>query len=359
MRAMAIDSLGSAAAGAARALDGLDMLEALGGQTVELDQTDRINLRRALRYLRKVGGLSPRTLEQVFGKGTPREAAMGYIPRTTSAGAHMASCRDTYPVQTEVSRRSIAGRRFAYHAPGLSVTGRDSGAPYAGSFAKPVKLEEGGYFYRGNTYDDLGALEGAILRGKTGGAAANQYTLLGRGISPVQTGIPGAMTLLGSAGPNTTDLLGSIFNQSQGISGGIPANAPVPGGSSATPSAILGTNLPLEDKVLMLGASMSSSIDSEIEAKMKQIEAAMGGGGTGTSQTGPAHGGLAGGGATGDGTTATGQTGTGSEQSPNLQLLQTQLQQLIQQRTQMFQMMQNILKTLHDTSMAAIRNMKA
>ncbi len=372
---MAIDSLGSAAAGAARPLDGLDSLESLDnldGGITQLDQTDRISLRRALRHLRKVAGLTANALEQIFGKGTPREASLGYIPRSTTASPHMDGCRQTYPIQEETSRRAVAGRRFAFYAPGIAITGRESGEKYAGSFAMPVKLEKGGYLYRGKTYSNLRKLEIDILNGKTGGAGSSPFTMLGRGVSPLQRGIPGAATLFGSMGSNSSDILGMIFNRPAGLSGGIPPNAPVPGGAGATPSGILGTNLPLEDKVLMLGANLSGSLDQEIEAKMKQIEAAMGGGNRGNAQSGPAHGGLAGGGAPGlpgsgaagaGGATGTGNSaGTGnssSQQSPNLQLLQTQLQHLIQQRTQMFQMMQNILKTLHDTSMAAIRNIKA
>ena len=363
---MAIDSLGSSAAGAARPLDGLDGLDALGtleGGIGQIDQTDRINLRRALRHLRKISGLAAHALEEVFGKGTPREASAGYIPRSTDAGPHMQSCRQTYPVQGDLSRRAVTGKKFAYYAPGYEITGRKSGETYAGSFARPVKLEEGGYLYRGKTYTDRRALESAIVRGRTGGAGSSPYTLLGRGVSPLQRGIPGTTSLFDSTGPSSSDLLAAIFNRPEGLSGGIPAGTPVPGGAGATPSGILSTNLPLENKVLLLGANLSGSLDREIEAKMKQIEAAMAGGSTGNAQNGPAHGGLAGGGSPGvEGSSTTGTGGAGSttsQQSPNLQLLQTQLQQLMQERTQMFQMMQNIMKTLHDTSMAAIRNIKA
>ena len=67
-------------------------------------------------------------------------------------------------------------------------------------------------------------------------------------------------------------------------------------------------------------------------------------------------GGLLGGGGS---SSAGGANGSSSQNSSNLQLLQTQLQQLMQKRQQMFQTMSNILKSLHDTSMNTIRQLKA
>ena len=125
-------------------------------------------------------------------------------------------------------------------------------------------------------------------------------------------------------------------------------------------------NLTLEDKLGLLMAKLSKHLDKQIEDKMIEIENAMkaqgkkkkGGlfgkimGGIGKMFGGPIGGmvgGLLGGG---------GKGGAGGKK-PNLQLLQTQLQQLLQKRQQMFQTMGNILKSLHDTSMSAIRNLKA
>ncbi len=348
---MAIDSLGSSAAGGARPLDGLDKLESFEDAGFEkLDETARLDLRRALRHLKKSGISIGGSLAELFGRGKTAALTAGHVPRAAPAGRRFESCRHTYPQQNEVSARAAAGSRLGYRAAGIELRGID-GRTYAGTFAKPVKLDGGGYAYRGRIYADLPSIERDLNGAGAGGAGEMPYTV--PGALGGDSSLARFLTAGAGASPTSMQLAASIFNRPEGISGGVPADAPIPGGGNATASSILGSGLPMEDQVLLFGANLSSSLDGEIEAKMKQIEAAMGGG-----TAGNAHGGLAGG-TSGTGRGGAGAPGGGSRQSPNLQLLQTQLQQLIQQRTQMFQMMQNILKTLHDTSMAAIRNMKA
>ncbi len=95
-------------------------------------------------------------------------------------------------------------------------------------------------------------------------------------------------------------------------------------------------NLSLEAKLMLLMAKLSKELDEEIEDKMNKLAKA-------TGKT--------------DESAGTGGTNaTAGTEKPDKQRLQTELQDLVHQRQQMFTTMNGMLKSLHDTSMSAIRN---
>ena len=128
---------------------------------------------------------------------------------------------------------------------------------------------------------------------------------------------------------------------------------PVTGGNgSYGPSILDNPNLSLEEKLALLMAKLSEHFDKEIEEKMAEMERLM------TRENKEAN--QREFNLKTDGFDWSFVPGAGQEQSSSdLQLAQTQLQMALQKRQQMFQTMSSILKSVHDTSMAAIRNLKA
>ena len=86
-------------------------------------------------------------------------------------------------------------------------------------------------------------------------------------------------------------------------------------------------SLSLETKLMLLMAKLAEDLDEQIEKKMKDVDKA-----TRSKPNG---------------------------QDSNVQKVQTELQDLMNRRRQMFSTVQNLLKSLHDTSMSSIRNLKA
>jgi hypothetical protein len=257
------------------------------------------------------------------------------------------------------------------------MQGQFSGDTYAGSFAKVVHLDGDRYLFQNRVYPNRNALEEALMSGKTNGGG--DYVIRGWNKPESYRKVPQILNRSQPAQPSGNDplaIMNRIFSQTGGMQAGVPGNT-VPGGTAGSIEALLGSNLYMEDKLSIMGAQLSNGIDSEIEAKMREIELATQGqpggaaaNGIGTVFGGPAGGttgtqGLqnAGGAGGAGGAGATGAAGTagaaGTSKSPNIQLLQTQLQNLMQERQQLMQLMTNIFKTLHDASMAAIRNLKA
>ncbi len=370
---MPVGGIGAGGVHLGPSIDALEMMEAFGDGVGTLDETQRSNLRGALRFLSNKTGLSRQQLLQILGQTARAEQKRAFVPRFRANGPHMSACAHTYPAGSEISRRSVIGNRYGYIAGSLELQGIQSQKKYEGSFAKPIQLQDGTFFYKQKTYPNLQAVEQDILSGKANGDGGQTYSTVGWNQPRNQAQFPPSATV--PQGPSV-DIPSMVFNQPNGIYGGVPAGAPVQGGAGGGASAILGAPIYMEDKVLLLASQVGMSLNQEIEAKMRQIESIMqgtGGGQSGAGGVGPAFGGPVGGtigtgntGGAGGGGGAAGSGGAGgaagtgaSGQSPNLQLLQTQLQSLMQQRQQMYQMMQNILKTLHDASMAAIRNMKA
>jgi hypothetical protein len=214
---------------------------------------------------------------------------------------------------------------------------------------------------------------------------------LAGGLGSLAGGPTGSIISAGLAGGQSiTDLLGKLFGgiagsgtpgSASGTGTGGASGASGAGGDNELSRVLSDPNLSLEDKLAVLMAKLSEHLDKQIEDKMNEISKAMqsenkngqggssalgglgsvAGGAVGTAFGGP-FGGMIGsslggslGGALGGGSNGAG----GDGQKPNLQLLQTQLQQLVEKRTQMFQTMTSIFKSLHETSLAAIRNLKA
>ena len=374
-------------------------------------------------------GLSTRQMDSIFGgpgrRGIPG-FRRGFVPRCGCHGPHLVKHTRTYAVRQQVGKRAHIGQKFGYNWGPFRLTGRISGREYVGSFAKPIRLENGQYLYRGRTYKSKADIYRDARDGRVDGQATSFRTKttwslrpghshcippffganLGNPLGGLINGAASALNPFGAAG----SILNQIFNQPGGIFGGIPAGIPgVSGGSSngsssngasgagssaGGPSVLSNPNLTMEDKLALLMAKLSEHLDKQIEQKMGEIEKAMqqekggkngkgGAGGIGgiLGSVGSIAGGAAGmyfggpigasigsqlggqiGGALGsaaNGAGGAGAAGGANGQKPNLQLLQTQLQQLLQKRQQMFQTMSSILKSLHDTSMNAIRNLKA
>jgi hypothetical protein len=294
-------------------------------------------------------------------------------------------------VREQVGQRAHIGQRYGFNWGPFQLQGRITGAQYNGSFAKPIKLANGDYLYRGRTYDNMSAIWRDARDGRIDGQATTyrpgiawrpsvpsfpsfpfpSFPIPGNPFGP--GGIGGAL----AGGQNLFDLIGKIFGPGagSGANGSAGSNGTA-GGANELSSVLSNPNLSLEDKLAVLMAKLSEHLDKQIEDKMNEISKAMqseqnggakksGGGlggilgGIGSAFGGPiggtigsALGGLFGGGSSsGAGDSANGK--------PNLQLLQTQLQQLVEKRTQMFQTMTSIFKSLHETSLSAIRNLKA
>lgn len=140
---------------------------------------------------------------------------------------------------------------------------------------------------------------------------------------------------------------------------GVPSSLGSPaqtndGGDIPHGSVLSDPSLSLEDKLALILAKLSETLDKQIESKLEQFERAQ------TSvETWKGFEGLGspfGPGMTVGSTDLLGIGGDGTQS--NVQLLQTQLQQLLQKRQQLFQTVSSILKSLHDTSMSGIRNLR-
>lgn len=205
--------------------------------------------------------------------------------------------------------------------------------------------------------------------------------------------------------------IGNILNQLPGLLGGgqpggaqQPGASSGPGGSSGSGGAggagdtafLSDPNMSLEDKLVLLMSKLSEHFDKQIQDKMADIEKQMskekgaqgaggqqgGGGGLGGmlgplggiaggmiggplggmagQMIGNAAGGMLGGGGAGGAGGAGGQAGqAGGQGDSNLQKLQAELQQLLDRRNQMFQTVTQMMKSLGETSMSIIRNLKA
>lgn len=345
---------------------GYDVIDAMQEGIGSLSETQRTGLRGVLRHMRRLTGMSESQLQSIFGKMRKPALEMGFIPRMRPGGAHLKDRMGTFAPRSEGA--ALGG------IPTSPMRGQFSGDTYAGSFAKVVHLDGDRYLFQNRVYPNRNALEEALMSGKANGSG--DYVIRGWNKPESYQKVPQILNRSQPAQPTGNDplaIMHRIFSQSGGMQAGVPGNA-VPGGASGSIEALLGSNLYMEDKLSIMGAGLSNSIDSEIEAKMREIELATQGqpGGAAANGIGTVFGGPAGGttgtqglqnaggvgGAGGTGAAGTAGAG-GTNKSPNIQLLQTQLQNLMQERQQLMQLMTNIFKTLHDASMAAIRNLKA
>ncbi|MCB9463955.1 MAG: hypothetical protein H6682_09750 [Candidatus Eisenbacteria bacterium] len=387
-----------------RALDSLGYPDAFGDALGALVDLRSGNVAGALRNLVDLNsGLSTRQMDSIFGGARRPGFARAFAPRCGCTGGHLHAYKQTYAVREQVGKRAHVGERYGFNWGPFKLQGRISGQQYAGSFAKPIKLADGDYLYRGRKYDSMGDIFRDAKDGRIDGQATTYKTRTkfawhpgnacaprpffppSFAFHPAMNAIGGAGAALGNAlGGGIQDILGKLFGGANGANGSNGTNGSNgsngsngTNGVGSTDSVLSDPSLSLEDKLALLMAKLTEHMDKQIEQKMKDIETQMtneknggangsngsnGGGGIGGifGSIGKAVGGLFGGLLGGGGSSsAGGANGSSSQNSSNLQLLQTQLQQLMQKRQQMFQTMSNILKSLHDTSMNTIRQLKA
>ena len=361
-----------------RYLDSLGLPDNFGdkiGALVDLKRGDLSGLYRNIADLKS--GLSTGLFDRIAGARGRRSFGRCHVRRCRPHGPHLHRWSRTYVTRNRVGKQAYVGKSYSKgRIFGFKLRGRISGRQYRGSFGRPIRLGKSGYLFKGRMYRNMGAIRADLRDGRVDGVATRVRTvrghricnhphvqiggLLGRSFTPNWNPAQAISGLLGQGG-----IAGAIGNAVQGAASAAPSTA-ASGASAAndTSSVLSNPNMTLEDKLMMLMARLSEHMDKEIENKMKEVEKAMsqqnqkksGGGGLFGSigkifKSIPIVGGLLGGGSK--------SGGAAGGKKPNLQLLQSQLQSLMQKRQQMFQTMQNIMKSLHDTSMAAVRNLKA
>ncbi|MEZ4647935.1 MAG: hypothetical protein R3E97_03970 [Candidatus Eisenbacteria bacterium] len=399
-------------------LDSLGYKDSFGDTLGTIADLGTGNVAGAFRNLVDLkSGLSTNQMDSILsGAGKPR-FSRAFAPRCGCGGAHLDGFRNTYANREQVGTRAHIGQKYGFNWGPFQAQGRITGAQYRGSFAKPVRLADGDYLFRGMKYDNLGDIFRDARDGRVDGQANKFRPALwrpGMGQSPrplfpsafafhpamgaIGAGIGLGNTMGNALGNSLNDILGRLFGNgngggSAGGTGSASGNGAT-GGAGDTGSILSDPSLSLEDKLALLMAKLTEHMDKQIEDKMKAIEQQMAneksggangsqggaggllgglgsiaGGAFGTAVGGPLGGMLGSqlggslggslGSAAGGSSSSGGANGSGGENSSNLQLLQTQLQQLMQKRQQMFQTMSNILKSLHDTSMNTIRQLKA
>ena len=225
------------------------------------------------------------------------EFARGFVPRWTASGPHMGFCGSTYANRGFPLPPGVTDPRWGPFV----LKGRLTGNEYRGCFSKPILLRDQRYAYLGRPFGTLGSIVGA------------------------QTNSPFSRL----ANPNTRVLGGLVSTFAAPARTGSAATTGAKAADS-TSSVLSDPNLSIEEKLLLLMAKLSEYFDDELDKKLDKVSAH-------TSK----------------------QTGDTKASNSNLQTLQVEIQVLMQSRQQMFQTMSGILKSVHETSMSAIRNLKA
>ncbi len=369
---------GSTGAQVNRYLDALGMPDAIGDMIGASIDVARGDVRGALRNLTDLtSGLPTSQLDSVLGRGVGPQFAKGFVHRQKPHGPHMARHKQSNFFQDQVGKKAHIGQRYGFNWGPFKFQGKITGQQYAGSFAKPVQLQNDKFLYQGRVYNDMNSIWRDLRDGKLDGLATARFTLPNFNFMPLMPGLGGPDTHPGAASGGS----GSGTGGAGAPTGGANASS---GADSA--SDIMSGGGSLEDKLLLLMDKLAKFMDKQIEEQMQKIEQEMqkqkqggaaggsgGGGGAGGllgalggiaggvvggpigGMAGQALGGMLGGGGSGGG----GSEGGSSTDKSNLQLLQSQLQQMIERRNQMFQTMTQMLKSLNDTSLSIIRNLKA
>ncbi len=380
-----------------RMLDSLGLPDSFGDAIGALIDARRGDLGGVARNLVDLqSGLPTSALDRAISGRSGRAFGRGFIPRCICGGAHLHRYANTYPsFQRTVARDAYIGQKYNYNVGPFQCQGRITGRQYCGSFSKPIQLKNDQWLFHGRTYNGLTEVWRDMRDGRVDGKA-NLFPNIPGPFLPAVPFCPsfpagGAPTFpwnpLGSLTGAMGTAIQNLLNGNGGANGGSAAGGT--GGAASDTGASGASDImsgpgSLEDKLLLLMDKLGKHIDKQIEDQMKKIESEMakqkqegqgakgdsGGGLFGTigSIAGGVFGGPIGaaagsavGGALGNATSG-GSGGSGSSngsQNSNLQLLQSQLQQMVERRNQMFQTMTQMLKSLNDTSLSIIRNLKA
>ena len=393
-----------------RYLDRLGLPESFGDSIGALVDARRGDIGGAIRNLFDLqSGLSTRSLDQAIGSGVGQAFGRGFIPRCSCGGPHLGTWGNTYAVSRQVGHQAYIGQKYNYNVGPFQCQGRITGRQYCGSFSKPIHLNDNQWLFHGRTYTSLNDVARDIRDGRVDGNATTQYrcptsfmpfvpycpTFPAGGapifpFNPLAAVTGGLQNVLQNA-PNLSDILNNIIGNAangvaQGGNGAGSSNGASNGATTDTGAAgasdIMSGPGSLEDKLLLLMAKLADHLDKQIEDQMKKIESEMAkqkqDGKGGSSSGGGILGSIAGvaggvfggpigaiaGNAIGSalGGSSGGSNGSSSSSGgdkSNLQLLQSQLQQMVERRNQMFQTMTQMLKSLNDTSLSIIRNLKA
>ena len=369
-----------------RMLDSLGLPESFGDAIGAMIDGQRGDMGGVLRNLFDLqSGLPTKALDQALSQNANPAFARGFVPRGTVNDQHLAQHAATYPLSREVGHNAYIGQKYNFNVGPFQCQGRITGNQYAGSFSKPIELGNDKFLFHGKTYNGLNDIFRDIKDGKIDGNAGGRIPM--SMVPHFPSMAAGVAQGNATSGPSdlAQQLIQSIFGPQQG---GASSGAQKPGSATGDTGAdgasdIMSGPGSLEDKLLLLMDKLAKFMDKQIEDQMQKIEQEMqkqkqggqaggsgGGGGllgtlggiAGGAVGGPL-GGMAGsalGNAVGGGSGSSGGTGSSSEgDKSNLQLLQSQLQQMIERRNQMFQTMTQMLKSLNDTSLAIIRNLKA
>ncbi|NNE08232.1 MAG: hypothetical protein HKN20_06685, partial [Gemmatimonadetes bacterium] len=379
-----------------RYLDALGLPDAFGDKIGALVDASRGDAAGALRNIVDLNsGLSTKTLDRLTGARGRRSFCRGFVRRSHCHGPHLHRHGRTYAYRSRVGNQARIGQSYdtGKRFFGLKIRGRISGRQYAGSFCRPVRCGKSGYLYRGKMYKNMAAIRADLRDGRADGIATKYRRIPGcrpHGIQPQFLNSIGRMFTPGwTPGNALKNVLGSILGNVGNVGGaqGNPAagsggNSGSTSGIGSSESVLSNPNLSIEDKLMLLMAKLSEFLDKQIEDKMGELEKAtqgkgakgaggksgggiggifgslgkIAGGVAGTAFGGPLGGMLgsqAGGmlgnllGGAGKSGGAQGANGAQGGKKPNVQKLQTELQSLMQKRQQMFQTMQNIMKSLH------------
>lgn len=231
--------------------------------------------------------------------------AAGFVPRWDATGPHMGFCGSTY---TNRGLPSPPGPFDPRWGP-FTLEGRITGKAYRGCLSKPILLNDQRYAYCGTPFDDLGSIVGA----KRGLPFPSLVHPLARTLRNLLINYPPATA---AGRPVSSRSVAAATNGSNR--------------ADSTSSVLSDPSLSIEEKLLLIMAKLSEYFDDELNEKLDEVSA--------HTQK---------------------QSGKNGASNSNLQALQVEIQVLMQNRQQMFQTMSGILKSVHETSMSAVRNMKA
>lgn len=242
------------------------------------------------------GGFSE--LQSFLGKTLDSSLSGGWVPRPDVNGSYLRNIADTFWLP------ELGGNQDANQIFGKGVaTGRKSGRKFRASFRRILQMATGGLRFRGQLFQSLGQIMGQYLKGAFGSLLSGFGGLLGTQ-SAGGTGSTGAAASTGATGASST-----------------------PTAASSTDGEFTGN---VEIDLMVLLQKLNKEYKDKIQEKMKSIK---------EMKIDPDQ--------------------KGGPDAQDKQLEMAKLQSMVSARTELFNMVTNMLKSLNDTNLRILGNLRA